>query len=37
MAAGKGFGCGKAGHNTVSQALLWAGREVEESSVYAEK
>jgi hypothetical protein len=30
MVAGKGFGCGKAGHNTVSQVLLWVGREVEE-------
>jgi hypothetical protein len=33
MAAGKGFGCGKAAHNTVSQVLLWAGREVEEAGV----
>jgi hypothetical protein len=33
MAAVKGFGCGKAAHNTVSQVLLLAGREVEEARV----
>jgi hypothetical protein len=33
MAAGKGFGCDKATYNTVSQVLLWAGREVEEAGV----
>ena len=33
VSAGKGFGCGKAAHNTVSQVLLWAGRKVEEARV----